>query len=801
MKMENYPRKMACVALMLLSLAPAGRAQTAGPSVDFATFQNPPAEFRGLHWVGLSLSQVTEASLRASIKAGADMGDWGSLMLGPGGGPTTGLSAEYLRASQRTPSDQGVPYLSEEYFRLYRAAIEEGEKDHLPASTIYDEWAYPAGIVDGQFYSQHPDLAEKSLELVDKNLAGPGPIELAVPGKADDFVGAVLMNLETYERRDVSDHWTKDGVVRCDLPAGRWKLMAFYLNGKFRPASQKGGSVNYLDREAVKTYLAMSYQKYYDHLKDYFGTVIKRTFYDEPSMHLVDGRLWSPHFNRDFQAAYGYSPMTLYPALWYDIGPDTASARNTLFGFHSALYAENYIGQVAQWCADHGIKLAGHQDQEEVLMPIAITGDMMKVFEHQQIPGIDDIYYPGRTLVSYKIVTSAAFNYDWPECIAETFAAYRPPAADGTFTPNRPTANAPRRLEPISTTIALRTILDQAAMGINMQLDARRSGIEPSTAPLVGRLDYLLRGGRHVADIAVLYPIASLQADYYFAQPDAGSRGGEAGFTYSVEGGVVPPEIDYQDVGEILYRGLRIDYTYLHPEVLLARCSVNGPRLVLNNRENREEYRVVVLPGGDTLSADVAAKLREFYRAGGKIVATSKLPTKSAERGRDREVRAAMEEIFGMPWENQMTAEALIVPEEVKDYFRHRNAAGGLAYFIPQPDTRILQSVLREADPVRDVDIRTVPLWPLVRGTGYRGALTYIHKVKDGHDVYLFSNTAEQPVDVQVALRGDKTLAIWNPHTGEKSPAEAVKAGAGDQAVTIVHLVLPPVRGTFFIQE
>jgi len=448
---------------------------------------------------------------------------------------------------------------------------------------------------------------------------------------------------------------------------------------------------------------------------------------------------------------------------------------------------------VAQWCADHGIKLAGHQDQEEVLMPIAITGDMMKVFEHQQIPGIDDIYYPGRTLVSYKIVTSAAFNYDWPECIAETFAAYRPPAADGTFTPNRPTATAPRRLEPISTTIALRTILDQAAMGINMQLDARRSGIEPETAPLVGRIDYLLRGGRHVADIAVLYPIASLQADYYFAQPAAGSRGGDPGFTYSVEGGIVPPEIDYQDVGELLYRSLRIDYTYLHPEVLLARCSISGPRLVLNNKENREEFRVLVLP--------VAGKILEFYRAGGAIIGTSKLPTKAAELGRDREVRAAIEEIFGLPWENQMTAEALLVPEEVKDYFLHRNPAGGRAYFIPQPDTKILQAVLREVDPVRDVDIRTQPLWPLVRGTGYRGALTYIHKVRDGHDIYFFSNTAEQPVDVQVALRGDKSLTIWNPHTGERSEAEAVKSGEGDQAVTTIHLVLPPVQSAFFIQE
>ncbi|HEX3730138.1 MAG TPA: glycosyl hydrolase, partial [Opitutaceae bacterium] len=648
------------LSCLLLAGALGLRAQEAAP--DPSAFRAPPAEYRAIHWVSFFLSRASEASLTASVRAAAQTGAWGSFELGPGGGPTTGLSAEYLAASHRTPSTVGVPYLSEEYFRLYRAAIEEGQKDHFPDSMIYDEWAYPAGIVGGQFYSQHPDLMGKSLEMVEAGAAGPDRAEVAVPAAPADYIGAVLMNLNTFERRDVSGGYA-GGKVACDVPAGRWKLMAFYLNGQLRPASQKGGAVDYLDHDAVATYIAMSFQKYYDHLKDYFGTVIKRTFYDEPSMHLVDGRMWSPHFNRDYQAKYGRSPMTLYPALWYDIGPETAAARNALFGFHAELYAENYIGQVARWCRDHGIQMAGHQDQEEVPNPVAITGDMMKVFEHQQVPGIDDIYYPGRTLTSYKIVTSAAWNYDWPECIAETFAAYR-------------------KLNP---TIALRTILDQAAMGINMVMDARRTDIDPSSDPLIGRLDYLLRGGRHVADVGVIYPIAALQSVYYFAQPRAGQRAGDTGFTYSVEGGVLPPEIDYQDVGEILYRSLRVDYTYLHPEVLAERCRVEGRRLVLENKNNREEYRVLVLPGGGTVAAATAARLLEFYRAGGTVIGTSELPTKSAEFGRDREVRSAMEEIFGMPWEHPMAAEARIVPDEVKDYFVHANAAGGRAYFIPRP--------------------------------------------------------------------------------------------------------------------
>jgi hypothetical protein len=254
-------------------------------------------------------------------------------------------------------------------------------------------------------------------------------------------------------------------------------------------------------------------------------------------------------------------------------------------------------------------------------------------------------------------------------------------------------------------------------------------------------------------------------------------------------------------MGELLYRSLRVDYTYLHPEVLMQRCSIDGPRIVLNNRENREEFRVLVLPGGGTLSADVAKKILEFYRAGGAVIGTSKLPTFSAEAGRDREVGEAMEEIFGMPFEHPMTAAAAIVPDEVKDYFIHKNAAGGRAYFIPRPDPTILQAVLKECDPVRDVNIQAAPLWPLTRGQAYPGALTYLHKVKGGHDVYFFSNTTEKPVDVTVELRGDKTLAIWDPHTGERSEAQAQKSGAGDQAVTSVRLVLGPVRSEFFVQE
>jgi len=142
--------------------------------------------------------------------------------------------------------------------------------------------------------------------------------------------------------------------------------------------------------------------------------------------------------------------------------------------------------------------------------------------------------------------------------------------------------------------------------------------------------------GRHVADIAVLYPSASLLAEYHNA----------GGVQFPLSAGENPPQImetaygreggpvygmDYQSLGEALFRGLRVDYTYLHPDVLTGRSSIADGKIVLNKRENREEFSVLFLPAGDTISAAAAARVREFYEKGGKVIATGLLPTRSAE--------------------------------------------------------------------------------------------------------------------------------------------------------------------------
>ena len=480
--------------------------------------------------------------------------------------------------------------------------------------------------------------------------------------------------------------------------------------------------------------------------------------------------------------------MKYYPALWYDIGPQTAAARNALFGFRAELFAENFIKRLNDWCAAHHLEFGGHLDQEEPLNPTPLTGDLMKVFKYQTLPTVDDIWWYGRSNVSYKIVTSAAFNYDHPIARAETYAAYRG----------------------LTDKIAFQVAMDQFAMGINSQIPART--VQPKRPELndyVGRLSYLLQHGRHVADVAVLYPIASLHAQYHNV----------GGVQFPLAEGEQPPQImetayareggpafgmDYQDIGEALFRGLRVDYTYLHPEVLVERCIVDGKKLILNNRENREEYRVLILPAGDTLSVAAAAKIKEFYDEGGMVIATGMLPTRS--RGIRQGQRSAtghrrrLRRLARRTVEGRCAARAG-PPEFLRVLVLRQEEQGRRTGAFSAQHASVADGLRSEAGAsARDVDIQE-PLGALRAGNEYEGALTYIHKVKDGRDIYFFANSSLKDVDTKVVLRGKKALSIWNPHTGGQEPAEFTQSEANGQPVTMVRLVLPSVSSLFFIGQ
>ena len=750
--------------------------------VNYDNFKVPAKQYMGHAWFTFQLASLTDEAVKGMVQKAVESNAYGGYMITP----DKGRMPRGAEGANTAPAPNAT-YLDAEFFRLYKIAIEEGLKQGLPMDILYDELQFPTGMAGGLFYEAYPEDVEKSLEKIEKDVAGPVGFELAMPESNSIYIGTTMMNMETHECMDISDRVTRSGYnFKGNVPKGQWKVILFYLD-----SSRRRGICDYLSEKAVAGLINVMYDKYYANLKEYFGTMIKQTFFDEPSMHnSVSGRLWTPGFNDGFKKKYGYSPMKYYPALWYDIGEETTAARNALYGYRTELYTENFIGQMAKWCEKHGVALSGHMDQEEAPNPVGTLGDMMKIFKHEQIPTIDDIWFTGRTNTSYKLVTSAAFNYDRPIIQAETYAAYQKPWQ---------TVEA-----------AWRTAMDQHAMGINQQVGWRPKAAEsPEMGQYIGRIEYLLRGGRHVADVAMLYPIATQQAKYKFAHPGGGvepatggpARGVDAGFYYALEGGIVTPENTYMEMGEMLFRGMQIDYTYLHPEVLQDNCIIEDHQLTINNKVNRESFKVLILPGCEVISLKTAQKIKEFYLAGGTVIATTVLPKYAAEFGKDRDVQQIIGEVFGIPEYAPMKAAIRAYTDDFKTYFAYRNDVGGKSYFLPRPDPKMITDVLNEALPVRDVKIQLEPTWPVKMNMKYDGAVTYIHKVKDGKNIYFIANSTNGPIETSVLLSGKKNLALWNPHTGERGDLNTSVSETAGQSVTTVPLSLGAMKSVFYIEQ
>ena len=135
-------------------------------------------------------------------------------------------------------------------------------------------------------------------------------------------------------------------------------------------------------------------------------------------------RTWTPAITGLFESRYGRPAALYYPALFYDIGPETAAARVAFYGLRAELMAEGYPRQVAQWCASHGLSSIGHPPGNYCTNPTDMHGDILKFYRHTQIPLTDYIFYYGHGRDGFKQVGSAADLYDRPLVGAELCGAF-----------------------------------------------------------------------------------------------------------------------------------------------------------------------------------------------------------------------------------------------------------------------------------------------------------------------------------------------------------------------------------------
>ena len=612
-------------------------------------------------------------------------------------------------------------YLSEDYFTLYGAAISKARSLGAHMS-VYDEYGFPSGsmgAINGSgvttFMNNHPEHTVKRLDKTEYRVSSGATFDRDIPlqGKLMSIVAWNTVTKEIIPLREFYDETTSHLVWTAPKQTG-WRIMVCQCVKDGDP------NVDYLSSEAVSLFVHDTHEAYYCHFPSDFGTTIVSTFFDEPTMYRAQGRMWTGDFNEQFEARYGFSPEALYPALWYDIGDATAYARNLLFGLHSTLYSEGFMKTIADWAAEHGILATGHQDQEEIANPTSVAGDLMLVGKHLTMPGIDKIGGGRPTEDFYKVVSSSANNWDKDYVMSETYGA----------------------MGNISVETLYQIAIEQYTKGINHLIPhavwyndgdvtflpelSWRNPLYNTELPafnaFLSRLNYMLaRQGRHVADVAVLYPI---QTQY------AGHRlDGPKGY---YEGGVEVEGTDYPQVSHYLTDDLGIDFTYLHPEVIDDRCSVANGLLNMDNPVNHEHFSVVILPGVKAISLSNLRKIEEAWKQGVKVIFTTQYP--------------------------QQAADGTAGDQEVKDIVARMLASEeNRAYFLQVPTAETLRVAMDECLPERDV-------------TFAEGShpFNYIHKVIDGHDVWYFGNIDATSATNTITVKTTASkLTLLDPHTGK----------------------------------
>lgn len=116
------------------------------------------------------------------------------------------------------------------------------------------------------------------------------------------------------------------------------------------PAYSHKPYVDLLNPEAVKTFIALTHAEYKRRFPQYWGTVIKGFFTDEPGFYqnyLYQTRNlntipWSEGLPQFFKARRGYDLLPVIGALWDDMGDLSRKVRHDFYRTFTELYNQSF---------------------------------------------------------------------------------------------------------------------------------------------------------------------------------------------------------------------------------------------------------------------------------------------------------------------------------------------------------------------------------------------------------------------------------------------------------------------------
>jgi len=674
---------------------------------------------------------------------------------------------------------------SAKWWDWLREGVEEAKKLGLKV-WIWDEKGYPSGAAGGLILAEHPDWQARGLLCAARTLSttaralGEG---LAIPSEvvSDDVVYACAVPADAPDpSRIVPLRLQKQRLLIGELPNGVWRVYVFadhlMHEGTFAVGNAAGEHlyVNLLEPEIGKRFVELTHEAYRANLGDSFSAV-EAFFTDEPMLMTapfpvksdypqVAAVPWVADMPEAFQKRAGYDLYPCLPALFANLGPRTAAIRCDFYRCVAELMAQRYFRPIHAWCQSHRVLSSGHLLGEESLVThTSFEGDTFHALRWLDVPGIDLLSMTletfrrrDQTLPAPKVGSSVAHCYGRKKIVTEASAAYQI-----------------RSNIPVSAVQQRASINWQYVLGVNCYF-ALLSYPELSDKEAValneyvGRLSYMLSGGRHVADIALLYPITSVWGNYvptteYIMLPPIG--GADRTKIWSEEYAAEASRWDVQLqnlVWELLEHQRDFDIV---DDGTVAASVVLESRLQVQD----EDYRALILPPMDVIDRNSLEKAQRFAQAGGLVLGFYPLPDKSAQRGLDDELRDAAEALFGE-----------VVP--LLGEYVVRQKGEGRSVLVAD-----MEGLLKALEHLLPADITIEPQTRAVFG---------LHRRRDGQDIFFLTNNGPEPLDLIATLRAAGQAEIWDPLTGTISEAaDTERVGS----MTRIPLVLDAYSGTLVV--
>ena len=508
---------------------------------------------------------------------------------------------------------------------------------------------------------------------------------------------------------------TREGRLDWDIPKGLWTILRLGdipTGQKNHPARAEGVGLecDKLSKEAMDAHFAA----FLGHLISDVGSLAGKTFTATHIDSWENGfQNWTPRFVEEFRNRRGYDPAPYLPAFSGRIVASLDQSERFLWDVRRTiadLLADNYAGQLATLAHQHGLELS-----------IEAYGN----------GPFDDLLYAGRADVPMaefwlakrdystfqnKAMPSAAHTYGKPVIAAEAFTSYPDSAKWQNHPYSLKALGDVEFCEGINRMVfhryAHQPWLDRRPgmtmghWGVHYERTETWWEFSKPWHEYLARCQYLLQSGLFVADICYL--------------TDEGS------YTEAPLRGNLQPAVP-----------AGYDYDLATPEVILRRMSVKDGRLMLPDGMN---YRVLVLPPGNTMTPALLTKIKELVDAGAVVVGTPpvKSPSLTDYPHCDVPIKQLAAELWG--------------PCDGKSIKEHPYGKGKVVW--PRP----LDEVLRELRVPPDFEqLSSLSGSPLRR----------IHRRINGADFYFVadSNAQAQTADCLFRVTGQQP-ELWYPESG-----------------------------------